>query len=178
MTDLKGTQTEKKIAAAFEGESKAHNRYIFFEEQARREGNEELAVLFTRMAKNELLHSQLWFKLLRQGTGQTAENVRNAIAMEHEEWCRLYPSFAKTAREEGFEEIARCFEQIAAIERDHERSLHAASASENPQPNKRDAHQIYRCIFCGAIFPQRPEICGICGAVGSFEPGFSPEDPE
>lgn len=180
--DRKGTKTEQNIVAAFQGESMARNRYTFFEEQARREGNEKVAEMFARMAHNETMHAKIWFKLMNDGLGTSQANIQKAANGENDEWRHMYPDFAKVAREEGFEDVARLFEQVAEIERDHEgtflkayiemaregsKQTQAAQPPEEAQPNK--AQHNYRCIFCGALFESRPDVCSLCGAIGSFE---------
>ena len=186
--DFKGSQTEKNLLAAFSGESMARNKYLFFAEKAKQEHHSEVAELFEQMAQNEGVHGRLLYQHLK-GVGNSAANLQEAIQGEYGEWRNLYPSFAQTAREEGFEEIGLLFEQIAKIERDHEfRFLAAlakltssdkekpvASAASFTKPVAPDAPQMvtvhgYRCMFCGATYEQRPDVCGVCEAIGSFEP--------
>lgn len=180
MSNIKGTQTEKNIQAAFSGESMARNKYTFYEEQARKEGNEELAKLFERMAKNETTHAKLWYKLLNNGISSSMTNIQEAAQGENQEWSSMYPSFAKTAREEGLEEVAALFEQVAAIEKNHEHTfLKALEAllmgkAENADTFKEEEtvkskKPVYRCIFCGAVFDKRPDVCPVCQAIGAFE---------
>lgn len=186
MANIKGTETEKNIAAAFQGESMARNRYTFFEEQARKEGNEEVAALFARMAKNELMHAKLWFKLMHDGLGDSRSNIQEAASGENQEWRSMYPEFAQVARREGLEDIARVFDQVAAIERDHERTFlkayvalmdgkgeaPAAAPTQAAREEKKEV-PVYRCMFCGAVYQERPDVCPVCGAIGSFEAGMS-----
>lgn len=190
MNELKGTKSEKNIKSAFMGESMARARYIFFAEQARTEGYEEIAEMFERMAQNETMHAKVWFKLFHDGMGTTAANIQEAAGGENGEWRSMYPGFAKEAREEGFEELAATFERVADIERDHEETFLKAFIAlqkkitakktgvetEEKQPQAAPAEelqQVYRCVFCGAIFEKRPDVCNLCGAIGSFEAGMA-----
>lgn len=183
MDKIKGTQTEKNIRAAFQGESMARSKYAFYEEQARKEGNIEVADMFARMIRNETAHSKIWYKLMYGPIADSAANIQEAAKGENDEWTSMYPEFAKKAREEGLEDVARLFEQVAAIEKEHERTFlrsfmglktkgasdqkneEAAKAAEEPKKLK----QVYRCMFCGAVFDERPDVCAVCEAIGSFE---------
>lgn len=189
--NFEGSRTKENLLAAFSGESMARNKYLFFADKARQEGNDEVADLFERMSKNEGVHGKLLYQQLK-GVGSSAANLQEAIAGEYGEWSNLYPSFAKVAREEGFEEIGDLFDKIAKIEKDHEfRFLEAltklgAGKSGGAQPAAAAAPQKaapaarpeprtvtvqgYRCIFCGAVFEERPDVCDVCEAIGSFEP--------
>jgi len=109
MKDLKGTQTEKNLWAAFAGESQARNKYTYFASQARKEGYEQIAAIFEETAENEKEHAKLFFKFLN-GIGNTQENLKAAAEGEHYEWSEMYKEFARVAREEGFEEIAIAFD--------------------------------------------------------------------
>lgn len=176
--NIKGTQTEKNLWAAFSGESVARNKYLFFAEQARKEGNNEVADLFERMAQNEGVHGKMLFNRLN-GIQDSAANLQSAITGEYGEWTSMYPDFAKKAREEGFEEIAMLFDNIAKIEKDHEfrfmtalSKLYAKDKAPIEEPRKKERTVTatgYRCIFCGAVFEERPDVCSVCEAIGSFE---------
>ena len=175
--ELKGTRTEQNLLAAFSGESMARNKYLFYADKARQEGNEEIAELFESMAKNEGIHGKLLYQRLK-GVGNSTENLQDAIQGEYGEWSSMYPEFAAQARQEGFEDIAVLFENIAKIEQDHEmrfmqallqlQSAGAAEESHAAAP-KTVTVQGYRCQFCGATFEHRPDVCEVCGAIGSFE---------
>lgn len=176
--NIKGSQTEKNLLAAFSGESMARNKYLFFAEQARKEGNTEVADLFERMAQNEGIHGKMLFQRLN-GVKDSATNLQSAIAGEYGEWTSMYPDFAKKAREEGFEEIAMLFDNIAKIEKDHEfrfmtalSKLYAKDKTPIEEASKKERTVTatgYRCVFCGAIFEERPDVCSVCEAIGSFE---------
>src|SRR3989338_5833547 len=120
---LKGTRTEKNLLAAFAGESQARNRYTYFAGAARKEGFEQIANIFLENADNEKEHAKVFFKHLEGGdaeitatypagiTKDTKSNLELAAAGENLEWTTLYQDFAKVAKDEGFPEIARSFEQ-------------------------------------------------------------------
>lgn len=178
--EIKGTRTEQNLLAAFSGESMARNKYLFFADKARQEGHEDVAALFERMAQNEGVHGKLLYQMLT-GVGTTAENLQEAISGEYGEWTKLYPSFAQTAREEGLDQVAALFDQIAQIEKDHEYRFMSALVALNqggkakeapaPAPQERTVTaEGWRCVFCGAVYEKRPDVCGVCEAIGSFEP--------
>ena len=107
MKELKGTKTEANLKTAFAGESEATNKYTYFASKAKKDGYVQISAIFEETAKNEREHAKIWYKLLSGGIGDTKENLRIAAAGENYEWTDMYAGFAKTAREEGFEEIAR-----------------------------------------------------------------------
>ena len=116
--ELKGSKTEKNLMAAFSGESEARNKYTYYASRAKKDGYEQIAALFQETADNEKEHAKLWFKLLKGGAvPDTMENLVDAAAGEHYEWTDMYATFAKEAREEGFDTIAALFEGVAAIEK-------------------------------------------------------------
>lgn len=177
--DLKGSQTEKNLLEAFSGESMARNKYLFYAEKAGQENHPEIKELFERMAKNEGVHGKLLFQKLHNGIGSSNMNLKDAMEGEYGEWTSMYPSFAKTAREEGFEDIATLFENISKIEKDHESQFLTALSDlikKKHSPSSTDQKQEkpvlvdgYRCMFCGASYKERPDVCSVCGAIGSFE---------
>lgn len=114
--ELKGSKTEANLLAAFAGESQARNKYTYFASKARKEGYTQIAELFQQTADNEKEHAKIWFKLLG-GIGTTAENLEDAANGENYEWTDMYATFAKEAKEEGFDHIAFLFEGVAAIEK-------------------------------------------------------------
>ena len=117
--ELKGSKTEQNLMTAFAGESQARNKYTYFASKARKEGYEQIAAIFEETANNEKEHAKLWFKLLG-GIGTTKENLISAAEGENYEWTDMYAEFAKVAREEGFENIAKQFEGVAKVEKEHE----------------------------------------------------------
>ena len=116
---IKGTRTEANLLAAFAGESQARNKYTYYASKAKKEGYEQIAALFTETAENEKEHAKIWFKLLHDGIADTMTNLKDAAAGENYEWTDMYATFAKEAREEGFEEIAFLFDGVAKIEKEH-----------------------------------------------------------
>ena len=118
--ELKGKKTRENLCTAFAGESQTRNKYTFFAAKARAEGYNQIADLFEETAHNERAHAKMWFQILGGISDSTAENLKAAAAGEHDEWTDMYPTFAKVAREEGFDDIARLFEGVAAIEKAHE----------------------------------------------------------
>lgn len=182
--DIKGTSTEKNLMAAFQGESMARNKYLFFAERAREENHNEIAELFESLATNEGMHGKLLYQKLK-GVDTTSKNLQTAANGEYGEWHSMYPKFAEEARKEGFEDIAKLFENIAKIEKDHEYRFMKAlmtlmSGSNNKYTSKTEIDKTeevkkttivsgYRCMFCGAVFEERPDVCPVCEAIGSFE---------
>ncbi len=187
--EFKGSRTEENLLAAFSGESMARNKYLFFAEKAEQENHPEVAELFKKMAQNEGMHGRLLYQRLK-GIGSSAANLMDAMQGEYGEWTNMYPSFAKIAREEGFEEVAVLFESIAQIEKDHEFRFLAAlnqlnggkavfmtpPAATQAAPAKEEEKKTeivtvagYRCMFCGATYETLPDVCGVCHAIGSFE---------
>ena len=119
--ELKGSKTEANLLAAFAGESQARNKYTYYASQARKDGYEQIAAIFEETANNEKEHAKLWFKELNGGkVPNTLENLKDAAHGENYEWTEMYKEFAETAREEGFDQIAGLFSQVAAIEKNHE----------------------------------------------------------
>ena len=172
--ELNGSKTQRNLRAAFTGESMARNKYLFFADKARKEGLDEVANMFESLALNEATHARLLYEK-GIGLGNSVENLQTAIKGEYSEWSDMYPSFAKTAREEGFEDIAKMFESISRIERDHEYRflqmlMKLTKKGETPKEKKTVTVEGYRCVFCGAVFENRQDVCDVCEAIGSFEP--------
>ncbi len=117
---LEGTKTLKNLAEAFAGESQARNKYTYYASKAKKDGFEQIANLFTETANNEKEHAKMWFKLMHDGIGSTEENLKDAAAGENYEWTDMYATFAKEAKEEGFDDIAALFEGVAKVEKEHE----------------------------------------------------------
>lgn len=162
--ELKGSRTEKNLQTAFAGESQARNKYTYFASVAKKEGYEQIAALFLETADNEKEHAKLWFKHLG-GIGSTAENLKAAAAGELFEWTDMYADFAKTAREEGFEAIAKQFEGVAAIEKHHEeRYRRLLKNVEDKVVFSKNGDAIWQCRNCGHIVvgPSAPEVCPVC----------------
>lgn len=165
MKELKGTKTEANLQAAFAGESQARNKYTYYASKAKKDGYVQIANLFEETANNEKEHAKLWFKLLHGGIGDTLDNLKDAAAGENYEWTDMYATFAKEAREEGFNEIADLFEGVAAIEKEHEqRYLKLAANIEGGLVFSRDGDCIWQCGNCGhlVIGHKAPEVCPVC----------------
>ena len=169
--DLKGTKTEANLKAAFGGESMARTKYTYFASKAKKDGYEQIAKLFLETAENEKEHAKLWFKLLNNGIGPTEENLLAAAEGENEEWTDMYPTFAKEAREEGFESIAKLFEGVAAIEKAHEERYRKLLANvKGGLVFSKDGDMVWECANCGHLHfgKQAPEVCPVCAHPQSY----------
>jgi len=177
MAELKGTQTEKNILAAFAGESQARNRYTYYASKAKKEGLVQISEIFTETANQEKEHAKRLFKLLEGGEVEiagafpagtidaTTDNLKAAAAGENYEHTEMYPGFAKIAEEEGFTKIADVFHAIAVAEKQHEkRYLDLAANIDADRVFKRDTQQVWQCRNCGYLFEgaAAPEICPAC----------------
>jgi rubrerythrin len=164
MAELKGSKTEKNLWEAFAGESQARNKYTFFASAAKKEGFEQIAALFLETAENEKEHAKLHLKAL-SGIGNTAANLKEAAAGEGLEWTEMYPRMAKEAREEGFVEIAKVFEGLAKIEKEHqERYLALLKNVENELVFRRKQKIKWRCRNCGFAYEGTHAVdqCPVC----------------
>ncbi|BDF59218.1 rubrerythrin [Christensenellaceae bacterium] len=166
MADLKGTKTEKNLQAAFAGESQARNKYTYYASKARKEGYNQIADIFEETAGNEKEHAKIWFKLLHEDDiPDTATNLKDAADGENYEWTDMYDTFAKEAKEEGFDKIAFLFELVGKIEKKHEeRYRKLAENIENGVVFSRDGDMIWQCANCGHIVigKKAPQICPVC----------------
>ena len=171
MADLKGTKTEANLQAAFAGESQARNKYTYFASKAKKDGYVQIAAIFEETANNEKEHAKMWYKLLNNGIGSTAENLKAAADGENFEWTDMYETFAKEAREEGFEDIAKLFEGVAAIEKEHEERYRKLLANiEGDLVFSKDGDVVWQCANCGHICvgKEAPQICPVCNHPQSF----------
>ena len=165
-----GTQTEKNLMAAFAGESEARNKYTYFASKAKKEGFEQISVLFLKSTDNEKEHAKLWFKELN-GIGNTAENLASAANGENYEWTDMYAGFAKTADEEGFHDLAAKFRLVAAIEKHHEERYRALLKNvQTQQVFEKSEVKVWECRNCGHIIvgTKAPEICPTCDHPQSY----------
>ena len=166
MKDLKGTKTEANLMAAFAGESQARNKYTYYASKAKKDGYEQIAELFTETANNEKEHAKIWFKLLHDGNvPDTVANLLAAAEGENYEWTDMYKSFAEDAKAEGFDHIAYLFEQVAAIEKEHEERYRKLLANiEEGIVFSRDGDMVWICRNCGHIHvgKEAPEVCPVC----------------
>lgn len=164
--ELKGSKTEANLQAAFAGESQARNKYSYYASKAKKDGYVQIANIFEETAANEKEHAKIWFKLLHGGTvPSTLENLKDAADGENYEWTDMYDTFAKEAREEGFDKIAYLFEEVGKIEKEHEeRYRRLLSNIEEGLVFSRDGDCIWQCSNCGhiAVGKKAPEICPVC----------------
>ncbi|MDR2865591.1 MAG: rubrerythrin family protein [Spirochaetaceae bacterium] len=164
MAILKGSKTEANLKEAFAGESQARNKYTYFASKAKKDGFIQIAALFEETANQEKEHAKLWFKLLG-GIGKTEDNLKNAADGERWEWTDMYADFAKVAKEEGFNDIASLFEEVAAIEKVHEeRYLKLLDNVKKSRVFSKEGDVIWQCSNCGHIVIGKtaPELCSVC----------------
>lgn len=163
--ELRGSKTEKNLLAAFAGESQASIKYSLYASKAREDGYEKYAAVIDETAHNEKEHAEIWFKQLNGGMPSTVENLTDAMAGEHYEWSEMYAEFAETAREEGFNEIAFLFENVAGIEKHHEErySYMLTKVKENTV-FQGDENTVWICRNCGKVYKGKtpPHICPVC----------------
>lgn len=174
---IKGTMTEKNLLASFAGESQARNRYTYFASAARKEGYEQVGNIFIETAENEKEHAKIFFKYLEGGDveitasypagiiGSTKLNLEDAASGENMEWTTLYSDFAKTARDEGFPEVARSYEEIARVEKFHEsRYRKLINNIVNKEVFDRKSAVKWHCTNCGYVFEgtKAPKECPAC----------------
>ena len=169
-TKYAGTQTEKNLEAAFAGESQARNKYTYFASVAKKEGYEQIAALFLKTADNEKEHAKMWFKELN-GIGDTKANLLAAADGENYEWTDMYETFAKTAEEEGFPELAAKFRLVGEIEKHHEERYRALLKNvEMAAVFEKSEVKVWECRNCGHIIvgTKAPEICPTCNHPQSY----------
>ncbi len=183
MANLRGTKTLENLMKAFAGESQARMRYTYFASVAGKEGYKQIQNIFLETAENEKEHAKVFMKLALDhldgenpapveinatypfAFGDTIANLRSAAAGEHEEWEVDYPAFAKTAKEEGFTEVATKFQLIARVEKHHEaRYRKLLENIENGTVFKKDGKVFWKCINCGYVHEGdgAPELCPAC----------------
>ena len=178
MTDkkLSGTKTEQNLINAYAGESQARNRYTYFAKQAKEEGYEQIAEIFCMTADNEKEHAKLFYEYIGNTRGHvdaeypfelgtTEENLESAAAGEKEEWSFLYADAEKTAREEGFDEIADTFHHVIEAEKHHEeRYLKLLENIKNDTVFSKDKETYWMCRECGYVHKGKsaPKKCPNC----------------
>jgi len=177
MKSLKGTRTEKNLLASFAGESQARTRYTYFASAAKKAGFEQIAAIFLETADNEKEHAKRFFKLLEGGEVEitasypagvirdTAANLEASANGENLEWTKLYKEAEGTAREEGFEEIAVQFKEIAEVEEQHEKRYRKLLKNvEEGKVFKKDTVVKWKCRNCGYVHEgkEAPEECPAC----------------
>jgi len=174
---VKGSKTEQNLLKSFAGESQARNRYTYFASVAKKEGLEQIANIFTETAENEKEHAKIFFKHLEGGDLEitavypagaikdTKSNLEEAAAGENMEWTTLYSDFSKTAKDEGFPDIARSFEQVAKVEKFHEsRYRKLINNLANSEVFKKRVSAKWHCTNCGYVFEglEAPKECPAC----------------
>ncbi len=173
---LRGTKTEQNLINAYAGESQARNRYTYFAKQAKEEGYEQIAEIFCMTADNEKEHAKLFYEHLGNTRGHvnaeypfelgtTEENLESAAAGEKEEWSFLYADGEKTAREEGFDEIADTFHYVIEAEKHHEqRYLKLLENIKNDTVFTKDKEVYWMCRECGYVHKGKsaPKKCPNC----------------
>src|SRR3989339_74835 len=177
MKSIKGTKTEKNLLAAFAGESQARNRYTYFASKAVKENYLQISAIFLETADNEKEHAKRFFQFLEGGDveitaaypagviGDTAVNLEAAAEGEKMEWTRIYVDCAKTAKEEGFDEIAAVFKEIAEVEEQHEKRYRALLKNvKEGKVFKKDQPVKWHCRNCGYVHEgnEAPDLCPAC----------------
>jgi rubrerythrin len=177
MPQLKGTQTEKNLLTAFAGEAQARNRYTYAAAVARKEGYVQISAIFEETANHEKEHAKRFFKFLEGGEveitaafpagkiGNTLENLEAAAAGERHENSEMYPGFAKTAGEEGFEEIANVFRAVVLAEKNHEERYQGLAENiKTGSVFKKPEKVRWMCRNCGYVHEgdEAPEKCPAC----------------
>lgn len=174
---IKGTKTEKNLLASFAGESQARNRYTYFASVAKKEGYEQISAIFLDTAENEKEHAKRFFKLLEGGAleiiasypagviGTTLQNLEASANGEHEEWSKLYKEAEAIARQEGFDEIAKQFKEIAEVEEEHEKRYRKLWQNiKEGKVFKKDKTVKWHCRNCGYVHEgvEAPKECPAC----------------
>ncbi len=174
---IKGTQTEQNLLKAFAGESQARNRYEFFMRAAQKEGYEQIAAIFQETANQEKEHAKRFFKFLEGGMvqitasypagiiGSTTDNLKAAADGEKEEWSELYPAFAETAKQEGFNEVSVAFKMIAKVEEEHEKRYRKLLKNlEDGTMFLKDGKVWWKCRNCGYVYEAKGalDVCPAC----------------
>lgn len=171
MADLKGSKTEQNLMTAFAGESQARTKYTFYASKAKKDGFVQIGNLFEETANNEKEHAKIWFKLLHDGMPDTSTNLLDAAKGENYEWTDMYATFAKDAKAEGFDHIAYLFEQVGAIEKEHEERYRKLLKNiEDEVVFSKDGDVIWQCANCGHIVigKKAPDVCPVCNHPQSY----------
>ena len=148
----------------------ARNKYTYFASKAKKDGYVQIGNIFQETADNEKEHAKMWYKIL-EGIGNTEDNLTAAAGGEAYEWQEMYPSFAKKAREEGFDDIAAAFDMVAGIEKEHEERYKKLLANiKDGIVFSADGDTIWQCSNCGHIVvgSKAPEVCPVCNHPQSY----------
>ena len=154
MKSLDKTKTKANLMAAFAGESQARNKYTYYAEKAESDGFNQIAAIFRETAKNEQEHARIWYQLLNGDTqlSDTATNLEDAANGENYEWTNMYATFAREAKEEGFDHIAFLFDSVEKIEKKHEERFRKLLENvNNGLVFSRDEEKIWICSNCGNV---------------------------
>jgi rubrerythrin len=183
---LRESETAKNLLKAFAGESQARNRYTYFASVAKKEGFEQISAIFLETAENEKEHAKIFFKFLNELNGEaleitakypagkigkTKDNLLAAANGEKEEWSELYLNFEKTARKEGFKEIADAFKEIGEVEEKHEKRYRKLFKNiEENKVFKKDKVVKWKCRNCGYVHEgkEAPDTCPACNHPQSY----------
>lgn len=169
--ELKGTKTEQNLLAAFSGESQARNKYSFYASVAKKEGYQQIGAIFEETADNEKEHAKRIFRFLN-GISDTPANLKGAAAGENHEWTSMYKEFERTAREEGFHEIADFFREVGEVEEEHEKRFNALlrNIEEGKVFSRDDESTKWRCRNCGYVHTgkEAPDVCPACAHPQSY----------
>lgn len=164
--DFKSSETYKNLQKAIEGESVASTRYRIFSNIAMEDGYMQISNIFLETSHNEQEHAEVWMRIINNGKlPNTSQNLETAINSENYEWTKMYPGFAKTARDEGYEEIANLFEGVGNIEKHHDyRFTQLKNNLENDKVFCKDETYVWICLNCGNLFVGKcaPELCPVC----------------
>ncbi|MEG2457448.1 MAG: rubrerythrin family protein [Bacilli bacterium] len=171
--ELKGSKTEANLVTAFAGESQARNKYTYYASQAKKDGYEQIGGIFEETAGNEMEHAKLWFKALHGGkVPTTTDNLQDAATGENYEWSTMYKTMADEARSEGFDDIARLFDAVGGVEKDHEkRYLKLLSNINENMVFSSEEETIWICRNCGHIYRSKDayEVCPVCAHPKSYQ---------
>lgn len=179
--NLRGSRTAENLLKAFAGECQARTRYTFYSSTAKKEGYIQISNIFLEIAEQEKEHAKIFYKFLKQDYcdeaikinaaypvslhNETKRNLRSAAEAEKQEWTKDYPSFAKTAKAEGFEQVATAFKEIAEVEKSHDRRYRKLLRNiENGTVFKKDKDVLWKCNNCGYIYEgcEAPKACPAC----------------
>lgn len=165
--DFKSSKTYKNLQDAFTGETSASGKYAIFGFKAKEDGYEQIGNIFFETSANEREHAEIWYKILHGGeVPSTLENLKTAYAGEYHEWTQMYMDYAKEARREGYDEIARLFEGVASIEHHHDaRYRKLADNIMKDEVFCKKSKMIWVCLNCGNLIYDycAPEECPVCG---------------
>lgn len=162
---LSGSETQKNLLRAFARESRARNKYKFFAEKARLEGYEWIARIFEQISENELAHArQIYVKYLKM-INSTLDNLYEASLTEEDDDKFIYKNFEKEAEKEGFLEVAKFFEELRYVEKQHSKMFFEIYENlRDEKIYKKDKSCTWKCLNCGYIYKgiKLPEKCPLC----------------